>query len=136
MCLVTWSACGTRRADRSTGRQPDEPTPDPATAAVDVDAPGIVPWDDRAEYAAWQPPGLDYPSEPPSRWPGLRARLVLPSTVHADQTVDYVVVLRNTTRRRVDLRPCGAYRQEVQVVGAGIGAGAGRGRLDGVPAQL
>jgi hypothetical protein len=63
-----------------------------------------------------------YPSEPPSRWPGLQARLVLPDSVHAGQTVDYVVELSNITVDRVDLRPCGGYRQEVQVVGAGMAA--------------
>lgn len=63
-----------------------------------------------------------YPTEPPSRWPGLSARLVLPDSVSRGQTVDYVVVLRNITEDPAGLRPCGGYRQEVQVVGAGMAA--------------
>lgn len=63
-----------------------------------------------------------YPTEPPSRWPGIQAKLVLPDSVRRGQTVDYVVELRNITEDPVDLQPCGGYRQEVQVVGAGMGA--------------
>ena len=69
------------------------------------------------------PPGQDgWPTEPPSRWPDLRVRLVLPDTVQPGETVDYAVLIRNQSDEAADLRPCGGYRQEVQVVGAGMAA--------------
>ena len=97
--------------------------PDPSSAET---GPDTVLWSDRVDYEEWQPPlppGQDgWPTEPPSRWPGLRARLVLPQAVRPGETIDYVVVLRNQSGDAIDLRPCGGYRQEVQVVGAGMAA--------------
>jgi hypothetical protein len=42
--------------------------------------------------------------------------------VQPGETVDYVIRIRNQSKEAVDLRPCGGYRQEVQVVGAGMAA--------------
>ncbi|WP_091021732.1 hypothetical protein [Nocardioides szechwanensis] len=88
--------------------------------------PGSVPWSARDDFDAWHPPlppGQDFwPTEPPSRWPDLRVRLVIPDTAYAGQTVEYAVLIRNESQQVVDLRPCGGYRQEVQVVGAGLAA--------------
>ena len=74
------------------------------------------------------PPGQDFwPTEPPSRWPDLRVRLLLPDALHPGETVDYAVRIRNESDEVVDLRPCGGYRQEVQVLGAGLSAEPVRG---------
>jgi hypothetical protein len=102
-----------------------------ATAIGEVEStpspvPASVPWSDRKDFETWNPtppPGQDgWPTEPPSRWPHLRVRLVLPDTVQPGESVDYAVLIRNQSTAVVDLRPCGGYRQEVQVVGAGMAA--------------
>ena len=105
--------------------RPAATTKPPGRAASPTPPASDVAWDDRGDYEPWQPPlppGQDgWPSEPPSRWPGLRAHLMLPPTVALGETVDYVVVLRNVSDERVDLRPCGGYRQEVRASGPGMG---------------
>jgi len=82
-------------------------------------------------------------TEPPSRWPDLQARLMLPQTVRPGERVDYVVALRNRSASAIDLRPCGGYRQEVMIVGAGLAAEPVRGgestfrlNCDGAPILL
>ena len=98
----------------------------PGTTAVKQPDSGAVDWQDRVDYDKWEPPlppGQDgWPTEPPSRWPELKARLRLPQEVRPGETVDYLVVLRNVSDDAVDLLPCGGYRQEVLVVGAGMAA--------------
>jgi hypothetical protein len=130
-------ACGTAaspsvEADQGhgSGREPDSrPTVavSPADTASSLTLPeSDVPWDDRDDYEEWQSPlphGQDgWPAEPPSRWPDVRARLLLPPAVRPGETVDYVVVLRNVSHNLVDLRPCGGYRQQVMALGAGMAA--------------
>ena len=106
-------------------------SPEPSTAIGEaVKSPGAalasVPWSDRDDFEPWQPPmppGQDgWPTEPLSRWPDVRARLVLPDTVQPGETVDYAVLIRNQSKEVIDLRPCGGYRQEVQAVGSGMAA--------------
>lgn len=81
---------------------------------VPVDLGDAVPWEDRADARPWTPPGdvEFWPTEPPSRFPGLRLRLRLPESVAAGETFDYVVVLHDITQRAVDLRPCPGYAQQ------------------------
>lgn len=90
-----------------------------------------VAWDDRVDFEKWQaplPPGQDgWPTEPPSRWPNVRVRLVLPPNVAPGEFVDYVVVLRNVSDNPVELRPCGGYEQEVMRLGSGFAAESVRG---------
>ena len=104
-------------------------SPSPEASAPEATPPQAdVAWDDRVDFEEWTPtllPGQEFwPTEPPSRWPELRARLVLPAAVTPGETVDYVVVLRNIADVPVDLRPCGGYEQEVMGVRAGLSAEA------------
>ncbi|MCW2791507.1 MAG: hypothetical protein JWO76_605 [Nocardioides sp.] len=121
LTALALSACGASPStapgaeDRSTGSAAAESAPDSDVA-----------WDDRVDFEPWQaplPPGEDgWPAEPPSRWPEVRARLLLPPSVTPGETVDYVVVLRNDSDGRIDLRPCGGYQQEVMGLGPGLAA--------------
>lgn len=90
-----------------------------------------VAWNDRLDFEEWHaplPPGQDgWPSEPPSRWPDVRVRLVLPPSVTPGDLVEYVVVLHNVSDDPVDLRPCGGYEQEVMRLGSGLAAKPVRG---------
>lgn len=102
----------------------------PASASLEAahESPSLsepdVAWDARVDYEEWQPPlppGQDgWPTEPPSRWPELRASMLLLAEVRPGENLDYVVVLRNISDHPVDLRPCGGYRQEVRDLGAGL----------------
>lgn len=138
LTIAALSGCGTDaspsveadQAAASSG-EPDPSTreivdPTGTTASTSQPDSGAVAWDDRVDYETWEPPlppGQDgWPTEPPSRWPDLRARLLLPQAVRPGETVDYLVVLRNVSDDAVDLLPCGGYRQEVLVVGAGMAA--------------
>lgn len=120
--VVKESAASTDLPDPSSAETPSPETPD----STGQPGPDTVPWNDRVDYQEWQPPlppGQDgWPTEPPSRWPELQARLVLPQAVRPGETVDYVVVLRNQSDHTVDLLPCAGYQQEVQIVGAGMAA--------------
>ena len=120
------TGCG---GERSSGTALSGPAPSTAIGET-LNSRGPVParvrWSDRDDFEAWHPPmpsGQDgWPTEPPSRWPDLRVRLVLPDTVQPGESVDYAVLLLNQSKEAIDLRPCGGYRQEVRAVGPGLGA--------------
>jgi hypothetical protein len=136
------ASCGTGSSGPPDAGQADAATGESTSSTTESVAPTASPsgsaapradvaWNDRVDFEIWAAPSPsgqeEWPTEPPSRWPDIRVRLVLPPAVAAGEVVDYIVVLRNLSGDPMDLSPCGGYEQEVKRLGSGYTAQAVKG---------
>lgn len=86
--------------------------PNPAEQPSVVIPEGAVPWSDEREFEEWEPPDQGpLAADQPERWPDIRARLTIPSSVQPGETLQYVVTLNNAGAEPINLAPCGGYTQ-------------------------